>query len=223
MNIVLLVLMASAGILSSISDTIVEWVAKYGYPAVFGAAFLEVIFPPIPSEVVYPLVGFTVQSKGLGFENAIGMATAGALGSTVAAMVIYFVSQKVGRIAIVKFGKRVRVSEQDIERSERWFEKYGPVAVFVARLIPGIRSIISIPAGISRMNIAKFALYTFAGSLVWCTILTLVGYYLGNTWRRFSEQAESAFDIVSIVVITSVIIGIGLWYIRRNKRASAMQ
>ena len=128
------------------------------------------IFSPIPSEVVFPLVGFTALSRALGIENAIGMATAGSLGSTAGAILIYFVSLKVGRTAIAQFGKRIRVSEQEIERAERWFEQYGSIPVFTGRMIPGIREIISIPAGIAQMNFGKFVVYTFAGSLLWCII-----------------------------------------------------
>jgi membrane protein DedA with SNARE-associated domain len=222
MHVAILVAMVSSGILSGILDAITGLIAEYGYPAVFAAAFLEVIFPPIPSEVIFPLVGFTVQSRGLGIENIIGMATVGALGSTAGAVVIYFVSAKVGRAAIARFGKRVRISEQEIEKAERWFEKYGSIAVFTARMIPGIREIISIPAGIGQMNIAKFLGYTFVGSLLWCIILTFVGYYLGEAWSKFSEQASSAYSIVSFVVIAALVAGIVFWYSKR-KRASAKQ
>lgn len=217
MRAAIIVVLASAGLLSGVLDAITGLIAEYGYPAVFAAAFLEVMFPPIPSEVIFPLVGFTAQSRGLGLENAIGMAVAGALGSTAGAIVIYFVSMKVGRATIVRFGKHIRVSEREIEKAERWFAKYGSVAVFTARMVPGIREIISIPAGIGKMSIVKFIAYTFAGSLVWCIVLTLAGYYLGEAWSGFSEQASSAFTIVSIIVIAGVIAGIGVWYGRRRK------
>jgi len=219
MHAAVVVVLASAGIFGGVVDAITDLIAQYGYPAIFAAAFLEVIFPPIPSEVVFPLVGFTAQSKGLGLENALGMAATGALGSTAGAILIYFISIKVGRAAIVRFGKRVRVSEQEIEKAERWFAKYGPVAVFTGRMVPGIREIISIPAGIGRMNLAKFVAYTFAGSLVWSVFLTLVGYYLGEAWRGFSEQASSAFAIITAIVIAGIVTGIGIWYTRRKKAA----
>ncbi len=222
MGIVILAAFASAGILSGILDTITDLIGVYGYPAVFAAAFLEVIFPPIPSEVIFPLVGYTVQNRGLGLENAISMATVGALGSTAGAVLIYFISGKVGRAAIARFGKRVRIGEHDIEKAENWFEKYGPIAVFTGRMMPGVREIISIPAGIARMNFAKFVGYTFAGSVLWCIILTLAGYYLGEAWSKFSEQASSAFSIVTFIVIAILIAGVGFWYGMR-KRASAKQ
>jgi membrane protein DedA with SNARE-associated domain len=223
MAVISLVAFASAGVLSGIVDAISTLIGEYGYPAVFAAAFLEVIFPPIPSEVIFPLVGFIAQNRGLGLENTIGMATVGALGSTVGAVLIFFVSARVGRTAIMRYGKRVRISEQEIEKAERWFERYGSVAVFTARMIPGIREIISIPAGISRMNIAKFVGYTFAGSLLWCIILTLVGYYLGEAWRNFSDQLSSAFTIITIILVAAAAIAVaGFWYSRR-RRAPAKQ
>ena len=212
--------LASAGILGGVLDAITALIAEYGYPAVFAAAFLEVIFPPIPSEVVFPLVGFTAQSRGLGLENALGMATVGALGSTAGAVLIYFVSMKVGRAAIVRFGKRVRISEREIEKAEAWFEKYGAVAVFTARMVPGIREIISIPAGIGKMGLPKFVAFTFAGSLLWCAALTLVGYYLGEAWKTFSDQASSAFAIVTIVIVAGAVAAIGIWYGRRKKTSA---
>lgn len=222
MGIVILAAFASAGFLSGILDAITDLIGVYGYPAIFAAAFLEVIFPPIPSEVIFPLVGYIVQNRGLGLENAISMATVGALGSTAGAVLIYFISGKVGRAAITRFGKRVRISEHDIEKAENWFEKYGSIAVFTGRMVPGVREIISIPAGIARMNFAKFVGYTFAGSVLWCIILTLAGYYLGEAWSKFSEQASSAFSVVTFIVIAILIAGIGFWYTMR-KRASARQ
>jgi membrane protein DedA with SNARE-associated domain len=216
----LIAVLTSAGLFSSVLDTLTGLIMQYGYPAVFAAAFFEVIFPPIPSEVIFPLVGFTAQSEGLGLGNAIGMAVVGALGSTIGAIVIYFVAMRVGRAAIVKFGRRIRVGEHEIERAEQWFRRYGPVAVFTARMVPGIREIISIPAGIGKMNLGRFTTFTFAGSLVWCIALTLAGYYLGEAWSMYSEQVSSAFTIVSIIVIAGLAAVMGVWYSRRKNAAT---
>jgi membrane protein DedA with SNARE-associated domain len=217
---ILAVSLASAGILTGILDAITSLIVEYGYPAVFAAAFLEVIFPPIPSEVIFPLVGFTASSKGLGLGNALGMAAVGALGSTVGAVLIYFVSMKVGRAAILRFGKRVRIGEPELEKAERWFGKYGSVAIFTGRMVPGIREIISIPAGISGMNFPKFLVFTYSGSLVWSVALTLTGYYLGEAWTTFSDEASSAFTLVSVAVIAAIVGIAGIWYVRRKKRTT---
>lgn len=214
---------ASTGILSGVIDTITRLIAQYGYPAVFAAAFLEVIFPPIPSEVIFPLVGFTAFNEELGIWNAVGMAAAGALGSTAGAILIYFISKKVGRAAILRFGRRVRVGEAELEKAERWFAKYGGIAVFAGRMVPGIREIISIPAGIGGMNLPKFITFTFLGSLVWAVALTLVGYYLGEAWKTFSDQASGAFSVVGIAVVAAVIGILAVIFFRRRSKAQASE
>lgn len=199
------IILASAGLLDQIIDGISSFVAHYGYPAVFAAAFLEVVFPPIPSEVIFPLVGFTARSGGLGIENAVGMAAVGALGSTAGAILIYYVAKKVGRAAILHYGRYVRLGERDLQKAEKWFEKHGSLAVFSARMVPGIREIISIPAGIGGMNMPRFIAYTFAGSLVWSVALTLIGFYLGGAWQGFADRLSSAFNIIG----PAVVVGLG--------------
>ncbi len=212
--------MAATGLLGQIVDSITILISQYGYPAVFAAAFLEVIFPPIPSELVFPLVGFTVQRSGLGIESALIMSAIGALGSTAGAILIYFVSRKVGRAAIIRYSRRVRVTEKDLQRAETWFAKHGPLAVFSARMVPGIREIISIPAGLGSMNLSRFIIFTFAGSMVWSTILTLVGFYFGEAWVGISEQLSSVFGIVGAVVIAVLVGSAVFWYARRSRQPS---
>jgi membrane protein DedA with SNARE-associated domain len=218
----LAVALTSAGIISGILDTLTALITQYGYPAVFAAAFIETIFPPIPSEVIFPLVGFTAYAAGLGLGNALGMAAVGALGSTAGAILIYFISMKVGRAAILRFGKRVGMGKVELEMAEKWFSKYGSIAVFTGRMVPGIREIISIPAGISGMNFPKFLTFTFSGSLIWSIALTLTGYYLGEAWSSFSDQASSLFAIVSIAVLAAAVAGAGIWFVRRRKKTPVM-
>lgn len=220
---VLVAILATAGILGGLLDALTRLIAQYGYPAVFAAAFLEVIFPPIPSEVIFPLVGFIAFRENLGISNAVGMAATGALGSTIGAMLIYYISKKVGRAAIIRFGKRVRVGEAEIEKSESWFRKYGAVAVFTGRMVPGIREIISIPAGIGGMSFPKFVVFTYTGSLVWSVALTLVGYYLGEAWSAFSEQASDVFTLAGIGIVAAVVAIVGVMFVRRKRKASASE
>lgn len=219
----LIVILASGGILSGVLETLTGLIAQYGYPAVFAAAFIEVIFPPIPSEVIFPLVGYTAYSEGLGLENAIGMAAVGALGSTAGAIMIYFISQKVGRVAILKFGRYVRIGETELSKAERWFQKYGAVAVFTGRMVPGIREIISIPAGIGGMALPKFIAFTFLGSFIWSVALTLVGYYLGEAWGSFSDDLSAAFSIIGIGVVAAALAIIGVVFVRRRRKAPAKE
>ncbi len=219
----LIIVLASGGLLSGILETLTGLIAQYGYPAVFAAAFLEVIFPPIPSEVIFPLVGYTAYSERLGLENAIGMAAVGASGSTVGAIMIYFISKKVGRAAILRFGKHVRIGESELVKAEKWFQKYGAVAVFTGRMVPGIREIISIPAGIGGMSLPKFITFTFFGSLLWSVALTLVGYYLGEAWGSFSDELSSTFTIIGIAVVAGIVTVIGVVFLRRKNKAPARE
>jgi membrane protein DedA with SNARE-associated domain len=196
---------SSSSWVSNIISILTAWIADYGYPAVFAAALLETIFPPIPSEIVFPLAGFTAYNRQLGLENAIGMAAVGALGSTLGAIAIYYASLKAGKAAIIRYGKYVRVGTKEIEKAEKWFEKHGELAVFLGRMAPGVREIISIPAGISKMNITKFVLFTFAGSLIWSVMLSLAGYYGGAAWSQLSESLSSILGIVSAIIVAGII------------------
>jgi membrane protein DedA with SNARE-associated domain len=199
-------------ITNDLIDSTTSWIADFGYPAVFLAALLETIFPPIPSELIFPLVGFTAQDKQLGIANAIGMAIVGASGSTIGAIIIYFISLKFGKVAILRFGKYVRINELKLQKAQLWFEKYGVLAVFAGRLAPGIREIISVPAGIGRMNLLKFIVFTFVGSSIWSIILTLMGYYVGKAWSKLSEQLSLTFSIIAIIVIGAISIAIIIRY-----------
>lgn len=216
----LAVVLASAGILAQISDAVTALIMQYGYPAVFAVAFLEMVFPPIPSEIVFPLVGFTAQSSGLGVEGAIGLAAVGALGSTAGALVIYFLARKLGRAAILRYGRYMKIGEGELKKAEGWFARYGAAAVFFARMVPGVRELISIPAGIGGMRLVRFTVFTFAGSLVWSIALTLVGYYVGEAWMSVSEDLSFAFTIIGAIVVAGAIAGIAVWYVRRKKSSA---
>lgn len=164
-------------------ETFVEWVislvSDYLYGGIFVAALLETIFPPIPSEVIFPLAGYIVSQNQMQFVHVIGLGLVGAAGSTVGALGIYFLALKVGRIALVKYLRYVRVTESHLNRVDVWFTKHGEKVVFFGRMVPGIRELVSIPAGVLKMKITKFLIFTYAGSCVWCISLSLAGYYFG--------------------------------------------
>jgi membrane protein DedA with SNARE-associated domain len=214
----LLMNLEKGSIFDGVTTAVSSWVADFGYPAVFLVALLENLFPPIPSEIIFPLVGFVAYDKNLGIGHAIGMGIVGALGSTVGAIIIYYVALKVGKPAILRFGRYVRVGEQGLVKAESWFQKYGAIAVFGGRMAPGIRELISIPAGIGQMNIIKFVIFTFAGSAIWSVALTLLGYLLGDAWTKLSEQLSSVFNIFAVIIIIIVIVVLGLryYYGKRN-------
>jgi membrane protein DedA with SNARE-associated domain len=145
------------------------------------------------------------------------MAAVGALGSTAGGIIIYFISLKAGKPAVVRFGKRLRISESAIEKAESWFERHGEAAVFLGRMAPGVREIISIPAGIGRMNLPRFIIFTFLGSFVWSIALTLLGYYAGQAWEQYSNQLSSVFSLAAIVLVIGFLSMFGIRYYYRRK------
>ncbi|MPZ06385.1 MAG: DedA family protein [Nitrososphaeraceae archaeon] len=200
-------------------EIIAGWIANYGYPAVFAAALLENLFPPIPSELVFPLVGFSAQTNDLGMAGAIGMAIVGAVGSTVGAIIIYFIALKIGLPTITRIGKRYHLlSESDLKKTETWFVRHGELAVFLGRMAPGIRELISIPAGIAEMNIVRFTFFTFIGSCIWSLFLTLVGFFIGDAWIRFYGNYSQVFDIAGITLILVIIAIVAIKYYKGRQK-----
>ena len=211
--------MTGHGIFGNMIEIISGWIANYGYPAVFAAALLENLFPPIPSELVFPLIGFSAQTNDLGMAGAIGMAIVGAVGSTVGAIIIYFIALKIGLPTITRIGKRYHLlSESDLKKTETWFVRHGELAIFLGRMAPGIRELISIPAGIAEMNIVRFTFFTFIGSCIWSLFLTLVGFFIGDAWIRFYGNYSQIFDIVGITLILVIIAIVAIKYYKGKQK-----
>ena len=166
----------------------------------FGIAFLmflENVFPPIPSELIMPLAGFMASQKKLSF---LGVVIAGTIGSVLGALPLYGLGRKVGEERLKELterhGRWLTISCRDVDRAKRWFDRHGGAAVFFCRLIPGIRSLISIPAGIARMNLAAFLAWTVAGSAIWTALLAWLGYYLGGHFKKVEEYLDPAANVV---------------------------
>lgn len=186
-------------------DTITSWISAYGYAGVFLAMLIETVFPPIPSEVVLPLAGYAVFNNQGGIIDAIIVGIIAGLGSTVGAIVIYLVARKIGRFAVIKYGKYIFLDEKKLAKIEEWFDRHGTKAVFLCRMAPGMRELISIPAGLSKMNIPKFTVFTFAGSLIWSVSLTIVGYTFGKTTQNWIESSSAIFNYVAIIIIVGIV------------------
>ena len=191
-------------LINDILNSVTNLILHLGYLGIFTAALVETLFPLIPSELIFPLAGYVVQSQNLGIGQAIMFGFMGSLGSTLGAIIIYFLSLKVGRVVILKIGKYILINETKLQKSEIWFQKYGKVAVLLGRLAPGIRELISVPAGLSKMNLIPFILFTFIGSFLWSLSLTMIGYYLGDAWDEFSQESSKAFHVISIIIIISI-------------------
>ena len=205
-------------VIDDLINSVTNLIYNLGYFGIFTAALIETLFPIIPSELIFPLAGYIVYSQNLGIEQVIMFGFMGSLGSTLGAIIIYLIALKVGRRIVLKIGKYILISESKLEKSEAWFQKYGKVAVLLGRLAPGVRELISIPAGLSRMNFIEFTLFTFIGSFLWSLSLTMVGYYLGNAWDEFSQESSKAFHIISLTIIISLVLIFIFKFYKKRKR-----
>jgi membrane protein DedA with SNARE-associated domain len=162
---------------------LVQWISSlvsdYLYVGVFVAAIIETVFPPVPTVAVFPIAGYVASQNHLNLVEVIGLGLAGGVGATIGSTTIYIISAKLGRVALLRYLKYAKISDEKLAKIEKWFERHGDKAVFFGRMVPVLREMISIPAGLFGMRISKFILYTFGGSCVWAVSLTLVGYYFG--------------------------------------------
>lgn len=207
--------------MADIFNIITSLISSYGYFGLFMAAFIETIFPPIPSELIFPLGGFVAFKSNFSYFETFMMSLSGAIGATMGSAIIYFISLKVGRLAIVKMGKYVFVNEKKIKNAEEWFEKYGIYAVFLGRMAPGVRELISVPAGIARMPFIKFLVFTFLGSLVWSSMLVFTGYVLGNSWNSLSESVSDYFSYITVIIFLGIGIVLIIYLMRRRNKISS--
>jgi membrane protein DedA with SNARE-associated domain len=162
---------------------LVQWISSlvsdYLYVGVFVAAIIETVFPPVPTVAVFPIAGYVASQNHLNLVEVIGLGLAGGVGATIGSTTIYIISAKLGRVALLRYLKYAKISDEKLAKIEKWFERHGDKAVFFGRMVPVLREMISIPAGLFGMRISKFILYTIGGSCVWAVSLTLVGYYFG--------------------------------------------
>jgi membrane protein DedA with SNARE-associated domain len=189
------------GIVEFVSQTTIDLIHYLGYWGVFVAMTLESICIPIPSEVIMPFAGFEVFRGNM---TLWGITIVGALGNLFGSLIAYCIGLKGGRPLLERYGKYILISHNELDRADHWFEKYGPEAVFICRFLPGIRTFISLPAGIAEMDLKKFAVYTLAGSLPWAFALGYIGVMLGPQW----DTIKNYFNILDIIVVIGVIAGI---------------
>lgn len=188
-----------------------------GYAGIALLMFIENVFPPIPSELIMPLAGF-MATKG---QLALGaIIAAGTIGSILGALPLYFFGRSIGERRLKELadrhGRWFTVSCRDIDRAKDWFERYGVWAVFACRLVPGIRSLISIPAGLSRMKLAPFLIFSTAGAALWTTLLATAGYALGANFNKVEEY----LDPVSYLVFAGLVVFYVVRIIRHERQSN---
>jgi membrane protein DedA with SNARE-associated domain len=190
----------------NLSTTLLNLFTTYGYLGIFLAMAIESCCIPLPSELIMPLAGF------LAFQNRLNLAgdtPAGALGCVAGSMVAYWIGATGGRALLLRYGRYVLISHHDADRADEFFARHGDITIFLTRLMPIVRTFISLPAGIARMDVRKFAIYTFLGSLIWCFVLALAGYKLGEHWRDVGSTLHK-YDVL-IAVIFVILVGLFLY------------
>lgn len=208
-------------------DNLTDWatgiVERLGYLGVTTLVALENVFPPIPSEVVLGLAGYTASQ---GDAWVVGMIIAATIGSVIGAWTLYGLSRAVGpvrlRAIVVRYGAWIGFGETDLDRAEAWFDRRSRSAVLVCRCIPLVRSLISIPAGFRRMPLGAFTLFTIIGSLVWNTVLVTAGYLLAHQWEKVLEFTEP-FQTLVVVLIGLLVLAVTIRKVILTRRARAAQ
>ena len=174
-----------------------------GWPGVVFLMAVESAAIPFPSELIMPLAGWLlIQAKGGSVWWVLLAGFYGGLGNLLGSLVAYWVSLKGGRPLLLKYGKYVLMSNDEVDKAETWFNKYGEWAVFIGRLLPVVRTFISIPAGLARMNLWRFSLYTFAGSFIWSLGLAYGGFLLGENWEDL-RAVMRPFDIPILLILAA--------------------
>ena len=201
-------------IVEPIINLMEDWVVEYGYLAIFLLMLAESACIPFPSEVTMLVGGWYSASGDLNF---FWVGTWGVLGNLVGSWVAYFVGRTTGRGILDRYGKYIMIRSHDIDRAEVWWEKYGEAATFFSRLLPVIRTFISLPAGIARMPFGKFTIFTFLGVIPWTFALTWLGVVVEENW----EEVLAYFDLPTLIIGGLLVVGAGLWYLRRRRQRKA--
>lgn len=197
------------------SEWIIKIMEQLGYLGIALLMFLDNVFPPIPSEIIMPSAGFTASQGQL---SLTGVILAGSIGSLIAAAFLYWVGRKISHETLFTwiniYGKYLFIKTDDVKKALDWFEKYGHRVVFFGRMIPAVRSLISIPAGMSHMPFWKFMTYSALGTIIWTTFLATVGYYFGNNTALMQQIfSQVGYVILAIVALFLIV----LWFKKRRK------
>jgi len=193
-----------------IAQYLVDTIGSMGYLGIFLLMFLESTFFPFPSEIIMIPAGYLAYQ---GEMNLYMVILVGILGSVAGALLNYYLAMHLGRKIILKYGKYFFIKEETLDKLDTFFAKHGEISTFTGRLIPGIRQLISLPAGLAHMNLFKFSFYTAIGAGIWVVVLVAIGYLVGSNQALISEYMKSA----TLIALVSVVL-IVIFYVVRNKR-----
>lgn len=206
-------------VVSELARWIIAVIARFGYLGILATMAIESACIPLPSEIIMPFSGYLVST---GRFSMIGVTLAGAVGNVLGSAVAYYVGILGGRPFVERYGPFLLISRRDLDRADRWFRQYGEAAVFISRLLPVIRTFISLPAGVARMNFPRFLLFSFFGALPWCWALAYIGLTLGEQW----EELRAQFHRLDLVIGGLVVLAVAyfLWsHWPRRKRTETRQ
>jgi membrane protein DedA with SNARE-associated domain len=203
-----------ASLFLGLTEWILDVVRTLGYPGIFLLMVIEGILTPIPSEFIMPFAGSLAARGELNAALVVAVGTAGA---SVGNLVAYGIGARIGRPLISRYGRFIALGEDDLAWAESWFAKYGDVGVLLGHAVPGVRSIISFPAGIGRMRLRNFVVYSTVGAAIWNFVLVAAGYYLLDGWIVFAETTENV-DIYIVLAALAAIVGYVYWRKARARR-----
>ncbi|TGU74050.1 DedA family protein [Geomonas terrae] len=194
---------------------LVDTIGAMGYPGIFLLMAMESSVFPIPSELVMPPAGYLAQQ---GQMNMFAAIACGTVGSLIGAYANYYAAHYLGRPLVLKYGKYVFITEEKFAKVERFFKDHGEISTFIGRLLPVVRHLISLPAGLAGMNHVKFSLYTLLGAGIWVTVLTFIGYFIGSNQELIMKYSHQA--LIGVIIVSAVIITIYVRLQRRNGASS---
>lgn len=194
-----------------LSTFVMHWIGTAGYAAVFFGMVLESACIPLPSEVIMPFGGYLASTGQLHLWTVIWLGT---IGNVIGSLIAYIVGRAGGRPLLNRVGRYVGLSPKHLASADRWFDKQGDWAVLIGRLLPGIRTFISLPAGIAKMSVVRFVLFTAIGSLPWSALLAYAGFKLGQNWSSIKHYTHPLMYVAVLLIVALIVY---IWYKARRK------
>ncbi|GAG61171.1 unnamed protein product [marine sediment metagenome] len=201
--------------MEAIINFLEKYISQFGYLAIFILMFLESACVPIPSEITMPFGGFLAA---IGNLNLILVTMVGSLANLFGSYAAYYIGKLGGRPFLDKYGKYILLRKEELDKVDEWFNHRGEITVFITRLLPGIRTFISLPAGMAKMNLTKFSIYTILGVMPWCFLLAYLGYIFGENWKiilNYYHKFEYVFFAIIILIIVAFLI---FMFIKKRKQ-----